>query len=350
MRIRHFIPLALIAVAVSVFLAFDSTQTSSARDASQLPSEPIAAGDLEEFRGQLATLYADLAEVYPIVIDAGGPRETLERIMAAEQLVAELTTEDLGVLRDAISQYPAWWDLPTTVLLSSVEPEAQGREALGSSASLTSHTCPAAADAVAELAALVLVQLADAAALVTESVMELLPTDGVTIAARAVATGLWIAAKVLVLTTGLAHLVFTEQNAANDECEHAAHQELLHDVVAPEVLIDRINLQVIALPGPREFLVTADEDGLPVDVEFIAVQYSRGDDPISFVDVLANTAVTMIRPGLHHVVISASRGSPVIDPPPNIAEFQVKHDHGSYADFGITVFHQVHDDNVGAGH
>ena len=145
-------------------------------------------------------------------------------------------------------------------------------------------------------------------------------------------------------------LVIHEANLATHDADIKALIGGVQTTLDTVTEMKRIHLQVVALPGQREFLITADEAGVPVDVTFIGVKYSRGDDPISFVDVLANTTVTMIRPGLHHVVISASRGSPVIDPPPNIAEFQVKHDHGSYADFGITVFQQVHDDNVGAGH
>ncbi len=72
MRIRQILPLALIAVAVSVFVAFDASQTSGGQEAAQRQAAQNATGDLEEFRARLVTFYADLAEVYPSVLDAGG--------------------------------------------------------------------------------------------------------------------------------------------------------------------------------------------------------------------------------------------------------------------------------------
>ena len=149
MRIRQILPLALIAIAISVFLASDSTQTSSAPDTLQRDSEQIAGADFEEFRGRLATLFADLEEAYPNVVAAGGPHELLEQITEARQLIPELTAEELWVLRDAISQYPAYWDIPTVISLS-LEPgpqdqAPQDQAPQASTGSLMSHTCPAPA-------------------------------------------------------------------------------------------------------------------------------------------------------------------------------------------------------------
>ena len=317
MRIRHFIPLALIAVAVSVFLAFDSTQTSSARDALQRDSGQNAAGDLEEFRARLADHTAELADMYEDVIEAGGPASILGGLTEAQLLIPDLTDEDLGVLRDAISQYPAWWDLPGIVSVSS-EPDARGREALGSTASLTSHpTCPAGVSLTVRIAA-------EIAARVAEAVNDLV-NDGLTVVI--LGEGVTVPSPAKIITGGIYWALRTASDvpqqvqAANSECEDANHRAILHDTVGPRIDVTlstrasqasldthdadikaliggvqttldtvtemkRIHLQVVALPGQREFLITADEAGVPVNVTFIGVKYSRGDDPISFVDVL----------------------------------------------------------------
>ncbi|MCH7484391.1 MAG: hypothetical protein IIA90_04500 [Chloroflexi bacterium] len=396
MRIRQILPLALIAIAISVFLASDSTQTSSAPDTLQRDSEQIAGADFEEFRGRLATLFADLEEAYPNVVAAGGPHELLEQITEARQLIPELTAEELWVLRDAISQYPAYWDIPTVISLS-LEPgpqdqAPQDQAPQASTGSLMSHTCPAPAGGgfftgpqkhiQNEFLQKKIRLSTKAKALLLEAVAMGIPEP-----LNLIPVAAWLFAEEVVLAEELIILGTEEKNAINDECEEDVHRAIMHDVVGPAVLdlesdlanhdtnidgdliahdtnidgdliihdgdikgliggvqetldttteMKRVHLQIIALPGGREFLITADEAGVPVDVEFIAVRYSRGNDPISFVDVLADSTVTTVSPGVHHVEISKLKGSP-IDSRSSLAVFEVRHDHGSYTHFGIIV-------------
>lgn len=375
MRIRQILPLALIAIAISAFLAFDSTQTSSAPDTLQRVSEQNAGADLEEFRGRLATLFADLEDAHPNVVAASGPHELLEQITEARQLIPELTAEELSVLRDAISQYPAYWDSPTVISLS-LEPGPQDQAPQASTGSLMSHTCPAPAGGGIftgpqkhiqnEFLQKKIVLSTKAKALILEAAAMGIPEP-----LNLIPVAAWLFAEEVVLAEELIINFTEEKNAINDECEEDAHRAIMHDVVGPRIDVTlstrasqtsldthdtdikaivgdvqetldtttemkRVHLQIIALPGGREFLITADEAGVPVDVEFIAVRYSRGNDPISFVDVLAETTVTTVSPGIHHVEISKLKGSP-IDPRSSLAVFEVRHDHGSYTHFGIIV-------------
>jgi len=429
MKIRHITPLALIAVIVGVLFAFGGSQTSSGG------SQTSSAQDLEEFRGRLATYFADLEEAYPNVVAAGGPSELLEQVAEARQLIPGLSAEELWVSRDAFSQYPALWDLPTTISLA-FDPAAQvgaAQGSTGSTGSLMSHSCPAPGPGGAFAGPQKHIEnyfALEGLALLADAALEALPQDTLAAIPRVAAAALWALAQ----TPALVQLGLNE---VNDVCEQDNHRAILHDVVGPRVDVAvssrasqtslnthdtnidgdlvahntnidgdlvahntnidgdlvahntnidgdlvahntnidgdlvahdgnlathdvdikalvggvqqtldtttekmRVHLQVMTLPGQGEFLITADEAGLPVDVEFIAVQYSR-DNLISFVDVLADTTVTVVKPGIHHLVISAKTSAA------QIWEFQVRDDHGSYTHFGITVFNQSQQNSTG---
>ncbi len=396
MKIRHIAPLALIAVIVSVLFASGGSQTSFGG------SQTSSAQELEEFRGRLTTYFADLEEAYPNVVAAGGPSELLEQVAEARQLIPGLSAEELWVLRDAFSQYPALWDLPTTISLA-FDPAAQVGAAQGSTAStgsLMSHTCPAPGPGGAFTGPQKHIQnyfAFEGLALLADAVLEALPQDTLAAIPRVAAAALWALAQ----TPALVQLGLNE---VNDVCEQDNHRAILHDVVGPRIDVTlstrasqasldthdanidgdlvihdanidgdlvihdgnlathdvdikvlvggvqqtldtttemkRVHLQVMTLPGQGEFLITADEAGLPVDVVFIAVQDSW-DYSISFVDVLADTTITVVKPGIHHLVISAKTSAA------KIWEFQVRDDHGSHTHFGITVFNQSQQNSTG---
>ena len=400
MKIRHIIPLALIAVIVSVLFGIGGSQTSEAQE-------------LEQFRGRLATYFADLEEAYPTVIAAGGPGEPLEQITEARQLIPELSAEELGVLRDAISQYPTWWDIPTMISLS-FEPAAQGGAAqgsTGSTASLMSHSCPAPGPGGAFTGAQKHIEqyfLLEGLGLIADAILEALPQDTLAAIPRIAAAAVWAAAQ----TPALVQLALNE---VNDVCEADNHRAILHDVVGPrvdvavssrasqtslnthdtnidgdlvthdtnidgdlvahdtnidgdliihdgdvkallggvQVTLDtttemkRIHLQVIELPDEREYLVLADEAGVPVNVEFIGVQYS-GDDPVAFVDVTASADATIVKLGIHRLLIDPEEDVDDIDSA-KIWEFRVEHSHGSFTHFGVVLFIGDHDKNFAVG-
>ena len=140
MKIRYIFALTIVTIAATFLVA----QPLSARDTN---------GDLEQFRSKLAAYYADLSEVYPYVAGVVPANlsdtfaETERKLAEAQRAISELTDEDLTLLREAISQNPAWWDLPTIIRLS-FGPEAQGLQATaqgaqGDAVSLLSHpACP----------------------------------------------------------------------------------------------------------------------------------------------------------------------------------------------------------------
>lgn len=234
-KIRYIFALVIGTVVLGAGGAFYITQSLSAHDTDDgFVTQSLSAQDtdveLEEFRSKLASYYTELLQVYPYIRDAAPP-SLLGTLTEAQQAIPDLTYEDLALLREAISQNPTWWDFPKFVR-SSLGPKTQGlygpAEGLqDDQESLTSHSCTSLGilfpnNSISDW------YLSRGLSLAAESVMELLPTDGLTILARTIPTGLWIAAKVL-------DLVLEAEYFANDECEQNNHRSIAHDVVGPNV-------------------------------------------------------------------------------------------------------------------
>ncbi len=79
----------------------------------------------------------------------------------------------------------------------------------------------------------------------------------------------------------------------------------------------------------ERFLLVATEAGLPVDVDLVAMQVAElhEDEPITFVDVTADTTTVPVKTGILEVRIENLDDADVF-------EFRVEHDHGG----GVTHF------------
>ncbi|MCI0777500.1 MAG: hypothetical protein J4N95_04915 [Chloroflexi bacterium] len=107
----------------------------------------------------------------------------------------------------------------------------------------------------------------------------------------------------------------------------------------------RVHLQVIKLPGSREFLVLADEAGVPIDVTFTNIQFSS-DDPVSFVDVTGDTEVTSDKTGVFLLVVDPQLINDTKHA--KVWEFRVEHAHGNDpSHFGVVLFSENAWRNVG---
>ena len=131
----------------------------------------------------------------------------------------------------------------------------------------------------------------------------------------------------------------------------AAHDDKMTDMVTTvqftldnSVELRSVHLQVIELKEKREFLVTATEGGQPLaNVQFVALQVST-KDPVSFMDVTANSTVSMVQEGIYLVQIDLPRQAQNAD----IFAFQVQHDN-AVPHYGFTLFDRTHENNLGMG-
>lgn len=345
-------------------------------------TQPLAAqsteDDLEQFRSNLDAYYADLAEAYADVVDAGGSPDLLDSIAEVRRTLPDLSDEDLALLRQAFVANPGLWYLPE-VLRSNFGPMVQGvpRAAGIEQGGVAGHAACVGPDPID-------LQIAKIVALAAELLKELVPDDIVTAAIRPVFTLIWaIAENVVILIETLSD--------DKDDCEHGDHQGLLEDTVAPridvtlstraaqesldqhasdvqgalddfaeaiaahnikvqnrldivqttldtKVELRQVHLNVIELRERRSYLVSASEGGQPVDVAFISVQVMGGNPP-SFVDL--TTSVTLLKPGVHLVEIDL----PNRLGPANIFEFQVRHGHANAEHFGIVLFDRRNNTN-----
>jgi hypothetical protein len=96
----------------------------------------------------------------------------------------------------------------------------------------------------------------------------------------------------------------------------------------------RVDLEVVELEGGSHYLVTASERGqAAADVEFTSVRVSAAA-PVSFEDVTANTAVTMVMEGIYLVAIELP---PEVDCADLVA-FAVTHSDDGGERYGFTLF------------
>jgi len=322
--------------------------------------------------------------VYPYIA-ANSPPTLEEDLTEAQQNVADLSDDELIQIRDVLAEYPEFWDLPEAIhtYLGPGDQDTQSPQQAfkpGVPSILMAHTCIGGPGVAAEF-------VLKGLALVAEGVIEALPTDGLTIAARIGFVVLWVAAEAAVLTA-------EGFNEANSDCEHAADQALTHtaaprvDVVlstraskssqdnqgttlhAKEATLSThdtniqdtlnkvtemkyVHLQLIETPAPkgtgeRIFLLAASEVGVPVSVTCEAVQAAKSSTPFTWVDVTTNTTCTVEKAsgGIHKVVIDLATPGIVA----HLFEIQVKHEHGGDpAHFGIAVFDRRHAKNMNIG-
>jgi len=95
-----------------------------------------------------------------------------------------------------------------------------------------------------------------------------------------------------------------------------------------------VDLQVIEIKAKQEFLVSASEAGIPLaGVEFTSVLASR-KDPVSFVDITADTTITMVRQGVYLLQVELPKG--IRDA--GIFAFTVRHNNGVADHYGFILF------------
>ena len=148
-----------------------------------------------------------------------------------------------------------------------------------------------------------------------------------------------------------AHLTEHDAHLAEHDAHLTMHDEKMADLVTTvqftldnSVELRSVHLQVIELKEKREFLVAATEGGQPLaNVQFVALQVST-KDPVSFMDVTANTTVSMLQEGIYLVQIDLPRQAQNVD----IFAFEVRHDN-AVPHYGFTLFDRTHENNLGMG-
>jgi hypothetical protein len=170
--------------------------------------------DVEPFRRELSDYLSDWEETIhvfnsiPLIArkwEAAGfkPAEALAEVKLR---VAQLNYSDLAQLRAVYSRTPGWREVPRTISARVSKPELR-QQLAARDAGLQSEAGKIVPALVADDCALAIsaditnsdISILEAAVLTAESVMELLPTDGITIVAREIPTGLWIVARGLLL-------------------------------------------------------------------------------------------------------------------------------------------------------
>jgi len=176
--------------------------------------------DNETFRKQLDQYMADVQDLSVMLVSTSYGKEQAQKLTpdvvtaaaAARHAVATYTPEQLTFLQAAYSHDSAWRERPaqlkklfTPKLLADIK----ALNADGSPHNVLDQTCnsgPGTPDGALDA------YIAEDVTFAAQSVMELLPTDFVSIAAREIPTGLFIAAEI-------AHKVLDQLNGIYVECE-----------------------------------------------------------------------------------------------------------------------------------
>lgn len=215
-------------------LQFAFVSPVSAQNSKELERERLnrimdASADVEEFRQEYDDFLAEiegalrLFDAIPAVhkkLAQSGSR-SVEQITIARQNLAAMKPDDLEKLREAYAKVPGWRD-GSRALNSLIKPglrqQIETRLALKKSGgvsldAITPDECPNPEDVPSntDIAAVKALEIA------ADAVMELLPTDGLTILARAISTGIRAGFKGGVLTA-------ETLKAIGDDCSSAAFE------------------------------------------------------------------------------------------------------------------------------
>ncbi len=149
------------------------------------------------------------------------------------------------------------------------------------------------------------------------------------------------------LDTHDAKIYADTQRIISDTKQLLANSGDVQTTLDTTVEVRRVHLQVVRLLGTREFLVLADEGGVPVEVEFTSIQFS-GDNTVEFFDVTVEIEVTVEKNGVYRLVVDSDSAVEGIRQA-KIWEFQVEHDDGDHSHFGVVLFHENSIGNLGSG-
>jgi hypothetical protein len=139
------------------------------------------------------------------------------------------------------------------------------------------------------------------------------------------------------LATHDTHLTTHDTNIDNDLAAHdMAIQDLLDDIqggLDNSVELRRVHMQVVEIKNRAEYLVVTTEAGLPVDVEFEALEVFDTDAGAFL--ALPDAAVSSAETGAYVVVLNL-----VPSDPHKIFRFRVRHAEAEVDHFGQVVFHR----------
>lgn len=236
---------AVIAVAILFSIcASTATAQNSAKSSNKLERERLSrvmdtGANIEEFRVEYLNYLTELQEnmrlfnAVPAVqlkLNRAGLRP-IAMLTAAKVSVSEMSQEDLTKIRAVYAKFPGWREMPQSLISPEVRQALQAnlKAKIEGGAATNAATTDNCADGINAGVTNTDISIAKAAEIAAEAVMEALPTDGITIAARLIPVGLHAAAQG-------ATLALETLKGIKDDCRDDAFQ-------------DDITAKVNAIPG-----------------------------------------------------------------------------------------------------
>ena len=213
------------------------------------------ATDIEEFRSELYDYFTELETAMSLLSEIPAIRQklsdsgfqSLAMLAKTKQKVAELDPAELSVLRATYARFPGWRDAPRTIN-SLIKPQvremleskkATRKSAGGIETALVADNC---ADGISADVTNTDISLAATAVITAEAVMEALPTDGLTILARAIPVAAVATLKGLLLA---AETLKSIKDDCNGDSFEAAIQQQITDTTNTIVNNDNSNTSAI---------------------------------------------------------------------------------------------------------
>lgn len=272
-RFRYLMPFILTVIIIVSYVGRDISGQSQAQTA-----------DDEDFRAKLTELNNDLIKLCSY-IESENSKYLLEQISKLQQIISELTPEQLEQMEEIFSAHPDFFDAPKKLLSLFERIELERGLMITSEVSKLSEV------------SLEAVYIARAAVIPLESTSDAIPE--ILTAARIAAEVIEAAAKGVALwlegdyMVNDASLQTNHRNLLEDhDTMLKEHDQRMQDIVNDvqftlnnKVELRRVHLQVIELREKQAFLVYATEAGRPIaDVSLISFRASERD-PVSFIDV-----------------------------------------------------------------
>jgi hypothetical protein len=230
-----FVYAVLLSICASMTMGQVGAKAFARAERDRLDKIMVQSSDIEAFRQEYLNYFTEIQDnmrlfisvpaVKQKLVDAGlKPIESLE---SAKATVSEMSQQDLTILRSTYAKFPGWRQMPDSMMSSDLREELTAnlyaKKGQAISTSNVADDCSSGAHTATDIS------IARGVEYAAEGVMEALPTDGITIAARLAPVIAFTAARV-------ATLAIETLKTIKDDCRD-------------DIFQDDITTKVTAIPG-----------------------------------------------------------------------------------------------------
>jgi hypothetical protein len=250
----------LLSICGSLTMAQNAVKTSARSERDRLDATMSSTADIEAFRQEYLNFFTEIQDNIRLFSSVPAVKQKLDNaglkpiaaLDSAKLSVSEMSVQDLTILRATYAKFPGWRQMPDSMMSSELREEltaklyAKNGQAINTSN--VADDCSSGAHTATDIS------IAKGVEYAAEGVMEALPTDGITIAARLAPVIAFTAARV-------ATLAIETLKTIKDDCRD-------------DIFQDDITAKVTAIPG----LITTSTSTTATNITTAKTEIIANDD------------------------------------------------------------------------